>query len=102
MAEENAAINDVSDQLELEVNKLSFYRGRDFDVILANLTADVIVPFAGEFPQIIKPGGVLIVSGILLEQGDDVKGALIPEGFNIIEEKPDGEWVTFALRYLQK
>lgn len=102
VAQENAAINDVSDQLELEVNKLSFYRGRDFDVVLANLTADVIVPFSGEFPQIIKPGGVLIVSGILREQGDEVKGALIPEGFKIIEEKPDGEWVTFALRYLQK
>jgi ribosomal protein L11 methyltransferase len=98
VARENAEINGVAEELELEVKSLAAYHGQEFDVVLANLTADVIVPLAAEFPQVIKPGGTLIVSGILREQGDDVKDALGGEGFEAIEEKPDGEWVTFALR----
>ncbi len=98
VAEENAAINGVGDEIELEVNRLSSYAGRQFDVVVANLTADVIIPLSGEFPEVIKPGGLLIVSGILTEQGDDVIEALRSKGFEMIEAKPDGEWVTCALR----
>jgi ribosomal protein L11 methyltransferase len=98
VANENAEINGVAEDIELEVNHLAAYHGQEFDVVLANLTADVIVPLSAEFPQVVKPGGTLIVSGILGEQGGEVKGALGEEGFEVIEEKPDGEWVTFALR----
>jgi ribosomal protein L11 methylase PrmA len=41
----------------------------------------------------------LIVSGILREQGGEVCAALQHQGFRPIEEKPDGEWITYALRY---
>lgn len=95
VAEENAAINAVGDAIELEVNRLSSYAGREFDLVLANLTADVIIPLAAEFPSVLKPGGTLIVSGILTEQGDDVIAAL--DGFELIESKPDCEWVTIVL-----
>lgn len=98
VAEENAAINGVADDIELEVNKLSSFHVQEFDLVLANLTADVIVPLATGFAQVVKPQGVLIVSGILREQGDEVKSALEKQSFKVIEEKPDGEWVTFALR----
>jgi ribosomal protein L11 methyltransferase len=88
----------VADDLELEVNKLSSFHGQEFDVALANLTADVIIPFAADFAQVVRPQGALIVSGILREQGDEVKSALEKQSFKVIEEKPDGEWITFALR----
>jgi ribosomal protein L11 methylase PrmA len=45
-----------------------------------------------------KPQGILIVSGILREQGDDVKSALTAQQFQLLEEKPDGEWVSMAFR----
>jgi ribosomal protein L11 methyltransferase len=98
VARENAAINGVGDDLEIEVNKLAWYHGQDFDLVLANLTADVIIPLSDEFPLVMKPAGVLIVSGILREQGDDVRAALGVQGFAPLESKPDGEWVTMALR----
>jgi ribosomal protein L11 methyltransferase len=98
VARENTEINGVADDLEIEVNKLASYQGQDFDVVLANLTADVLIPLAPEFPQVIKPQGTLIVSGILREQGDDVQAALSNERFALLEAKPDGEWVTMALR----
>lgn len=99
VARENAELNQLGNDLELEVNKLSSYAGQEFDVVLANLTADVIVPLAPEFPAVLKPQGTLIVSGILREQGDDVIAALTSHNFTLLEAKPDGEWITFALRY---
>jgi ribosomal protein L11 methyltransferase len=100
VAQENAAINNVSDEIEFEVNKLASFHGQAFDLVLANLTADAIIPLAADFRQVIKSdGGELIVSGILREQEDEVRAALQHQGFRPIEEKPDGEWITYALRY---
>lgn len=98
VAEENAEINGVSAALTLEVNKLSSYHGQEFDVVLANLTADVITDLAPDFTTVIKGQGTLIVSGILREQGDDVLSMLARCSFDLLESKPDGEWVSFALR----
>jgi ribosomal protein L11 methyltransferase len=98
VARENARINGVAEEIELEVNKLGFYADRQFDLALANLTADAIIPLAHEFPLLLKAQGALIVSGILREQGNDVLEALAAHGFDAIEAKPDGEWVTFALK----
>jgi ribosomal protein L11 methyltransferase len=96
VARENAGINNVAEDLEIEVNKLASYEGQEFDLALANLTADVIIPLASDFPGVLKPKGNLIVSGILREQGDEVLAALTEQRFALIESKPDGEWVTMA------
>jgi ribosomal protein L11 methyltransferase len=98
VALENAAINGVADEIEIEVNKLSYYHGQEFDLVLANLTADALIPLSPEFPQVLKPQGALIVSGVLREQSDDVRAALESQNLSVIEMKPDGEWVTMVLQ----
>jgi ribosomal protein L11 methyltransferase len=98
VALENATINGVADEIEIEVNKLSSYQGQEFDLILANLTADVIIPLSPEFPQVLKPQGALIVSGVLREQTDDVRAALESQNLSLIEMMPEGEWMTMALQ----
>jgi ribosomal protein L11 methyltransferase len=98
VALENAAINGVADDIELEVNMLSSFHGQEFDLALANLTADVIIPLAADFAQVVRPQGVLIVSGILREQANDVTVALNDQKFTVVESKVDGEWDTITLR----
>ena len=99
VARENAVINQLAEEIEIEVNKLSAYAGQDFDLVVANLTADVIVSLAPDFPTVMKPGATLIVSGILHEQEHDVHAALCRQGLNLAETKHDGEWVTMVLGY---
>jgi len=98
VALENAAINGVADEIEIEVNKLSSFHGQEFDIVMANLTADVIISLSSEFPQVLNSQGSLIISGVLLEQTDDVRAALESQNLSVIEMKPDGEWMTMALR----
>lgn len=94
VARENAEINGLGEEVELEVNRLSAYEGQAFDLVVANLTADVIIPLADEFPSVMRPGTILILSGILREQELDVKKAL--ERFTWLEAKPENEWVTLV------
>ncbi|MEP7270646.1 MAG: 50S ribosomal protein L11 methyltransferase [Acidobacteriota bacterium] len=98
VAEENAQINGVDDEIVLEVNRLASFDGQQFDLVVANLTADVLIPLAEGFSKVVGPDSVLIVSGILTEQGQDVIDALGEHGFEMIESKPDGEWVTLAAK----
>lgn len=98
VAEENATINGVESKLTFEVDRISSFHGQDFDVVVANLTADVLIPLAHELAEVARDGGVLIASGILIEQKDDVISAFADAGFVPVEEKPDGEWVTLTLK----
>ena len=97
VALENAEINAVADEIQFEVNKLASFHGQAIDLVLANLTADVIVPLAPDFPKVMNADGTLIVSGILREQGDEVLAALAAQGLQMVESKPEGEWISYAL-----
>jgi ribosomal protein L11 methyltransferase len=99
VAQENAEINGVAEAVELEVNRLSSFYSQQFDVVLANLTADVITPLATDFARVIKAGGRLITSGILREQADEVRAAITSHHFTEIENRPDGEWITIVFRF---
>jgi len=98
VALENARINGVGDEVEIAVDRISSFAGLDFDLTIANLTADVIIPIADDLRKTLKPAGLLIVSGILAEQGADVALALESHGLKTIETLPEGEWITQVLR----
>jgi ribosomal protein L11 methyltransferase len=67
-----------------------------FDVAVANILADVIIPLAEVIRPFIKDNGIFISSGILTEKADDVKKALQKNHFTILEENTLGEWVSFV------
>ena len=64
------------------------------DVVAANVLAPVLVRFAREVGALVKPGGRLILSGILDEQYDEVRAAYTALGFAEISSRLIGEWRT--------
>lgn len=66
------------------------------DIAVANILADVIIPLSECIGDFIKPGGLFISSGILLEKADDVEKALLDNNFTIIEKNTLGEWASFV------
>ncbi len=97
VAIENAEINRLQDAIEFRVASASHYAGQQFDLVLANLTADVIEAIAQQLVTVLAPGGKLIASGILLDQLNEVLAVLAPLGLAEVERLPDGEWVTAVL-----
>lgn len=70
-----------------------------YDIVLANIVADVIIPLSEVVPAFLKKDGVFICSGILDVRLDEVKAALQKNGLTITEEEMQDDWcrLTAAL-----
>lgn len=69
-----------------------------YDIIVANLLAEIVCLMAEKFIPHLKHDGVLITSGILSEKEDKVKETLKSVGFNSFEVIEDGEWVSIVAK----
>lgn len=69
-----------------------------FDIAVANILADVIVPLSSYIGDFINENGLFISSGILAQKEDEVKLALQKNNFQILEKNAMGEWVSFVAR----
>jgi ribosomal protein L11 methyltransferase len=67
---------------------------RDFDVVLANLIAGVLVPLAGALRDELRPGGTLLASGIFVDREDEVRGAFQAAGLAVVGRSVEGDWVA--------
>lgn len=69
-----------------------------FDMVLANIFAEIIIPLGGVVREMMKPGALFITSGIIDEREDDVREALMANGFEIMEVTHSGGWVSFTAK----
>lgn len=67
-----------------------------YDIVAANILADVIIPLSAVIKENMKPGALFISSGIIDMKENAVAEALLSNGFNIIEVTRSGEWVSFT------
>jgi ribosomal protein L11 methyltransferase len=97
VAAENAAINGVESKASFLCGDLADKVTGDFDVICANIVADVILRFAPLVPGFLRPGGVFVVSGIIEPREAEVREALEALGFCQTARLESGGWVCLAL-----
>ncbi len=71
--------------------------GTGYDVICANIVADVIIGMSGLFAGFMKPDAKLLVSGIIDERMDEVTAALSGSGFKILESRSEEGWNCIIL-----
>lgn len=69
-----------------------------YDVIVANIVADIIIRLAPDAPRFIAEDGVMIVSGIICERADEVKSALGAAGFVPVREETENGWYCAAVK----
>ena len=81
----------------IEDRKFRSLVGRDrFDLVVANILADVIIPLSAVIGENMKPGGIFISSGIINTKETAVEHALKRNGFQILEVNHMGDWVSFV------
>ncbi|MBR0232365.1 MAG: 50S ribosomal protein L11 methyltransferase [Clostridia bacterium] len=71
---------------------------REYDLILANIVADIISEMLPLFHKCLKPEGALICSGIISPRREFVLGALAENGFAVEEIKEKNEWLAIVCR----
>lgn len=65
-----------------------------YDIVVANILADIIIPLSAVIGQHMKLGGIFISSGIINTKKELVKDAILNNGFKIIEINEMGDWVS--------
>lgn len=68
-----------------------------FDLVLANISAKVIIEIADELVSMCRPGGKMLLSGVLLEREEEVTDRLSSFGANLISRSIDGDWTCFLM-----
>jgi ribosomal protein L11 methyltransferase len=86
------------DGIELHEGDLGCAAGT-YDMIAANLISGTLVELAGEIASRLGSSGVVIMSGILKGQDDEVAAAAEKAGLRCVERLQDGKWVTLACRH---
>ena len=71
---------------------------KKYDVVVANILADIIMPLSDVIKDNLKDGGLFITSGILYTREEDVKNRLISNGFEIIDVIRMNDWVSIIAR----
>lgn len=70
----------------------------EYEIVVANILADVIIPMAKVIPDRLKKGGYFITSGIIDFKENEVKEAIEATGLEIVEINHQGEWVNITAR----
>lgn len=96
--EENAQKNNMLDSIDTREGDLFSVVTESADVVVSNIFAEVIIGMLHDVKSHVKPGGIYIASGILKEKLQDVKDALEREGFELLDDKTDGDWSAVAAR----
>lgn len=68
-----------------------------YPLVLANIRPSVLIPGAKAITQLLAPGGLLVLSGILIEEGDEVRAAY-PQLVELEPRRRENDWVALLLR----
>lgn len=69
-----------------------------YDIVVANILADVIIPLSGVIKPLLKEQGYFITSGIIDMKEEAVKEALLSNGFEIIDVVHMNDWVSIIAK----
>lgn len=97
-AKENAEINKIADKCEFIHGDLAEKVNGKFQVICANIVADVIIKLFENVSEFMTSDGVLIISGIIDLRKDDVLAAAQKYGFTVLEEQYKDNWCAYVLK----
>jgi ribosomal protein L11 methyltransferase len=95
---ENCLLNNVVTQVQVSCNDLSGIEKRKFDLILANINRNVLLTLSTPFLDYSAPGKLLILSGLLQTDFEDIKKKYTNAGWHLLDSKQEGEWMALMLK----
>lgn len=102
VARENARNNQCGRSLRLlhaaGANHAAIRTGGPYDVVMANILARPLVSLSRDIARLVRPGGVVILSGLLTHQEPQVRAAYAGQGLHLIERRRITGWSTLVYR----
>jgi ribosomal protein L11 methyltransferase len=101
-SQENAGLNELSGKMMFALGDPSQLPPDKYDLILANINRNVLLQFADTFVQHLKPGGRIILSGLLLTDEFAVLEAYRNAGCRLLRKSAMKEWLAMVLESERK
>ncbi len=98
--EENIEINSLSSQIEIRLAEINQIEVKEFDLVIANIQKNVLLNIASEIHMRTKKNGVVILSGLLLDDEIDINNKYESIGFQFVEKLVMDEWISLVYRKL--
>ncbi len=92
----NVRLNGVETVVQTLAGDVAAVSGRRFDLVLANIYGDVLVPIAPDIARLLVPAGHVILSGIHYDFAYDVKTAYAKEGLELLRSHALENYCTFV------
>ncbi|MBO4327738.1 MAG: 50S ribosomal protein L11 methyltransferase [Clostridia bacterium] len=93
---ENAARSGLGDKFKAYCCDLAGDIDGQFELIVANIVADIVLKLIPDTGRLLAKGGKLILSGIITERRGDVEKGLEAAGYRVTDSKELGGWVALA------
>jgi ribosomal protein L11 methyltransferase len=94
---ENCILNSVDKKIEVRRGEIKNIPENNFDLITANIQKNILLDIAGEIKFRLKPGGLLILSGLLYYDEEDIAKKYSLLNFEILEKKSLDEWIAVKM-----
>lgn len=104
IARENVELNNLEKQIEVSEGVLTHYvpeivsgQKAPFDLVVANILAEVHLDLIPEYLQVLPAGGRLLLSGIIDTKTERLEKALSEAGFKLLEKRQREDWILLEL-----
>lgn len=101
-ATHNCELNGVSEKTVVAHSNLLDDADIRGDIMMANITGEILKMLAPSIPKNLKSDGVLILSGIIESRLDMVKAAYEQVGMHVVRERRKGEWFALVLKHKEE
>ncbi len=96
---ENFEINNVADICEAHLGNIDDVPDETtYEIVIVNIIKKVIVPIMAKLKARVSPGGIIILSGLLKQDGPDIKKAAAECGMTDFSIHYDNDWITYTIR----
>ena len=94
---ENAALNGLEQHVFSICGELGCVGATSFDLVMANIYADILLPLAGRLVALTRPGGHILLSGIPLQDKFDIVNSYSSLGCLVVDSRIGDDFVTYLM-----
>lgn len=97
-AKDNCAMNKVEKFIKVSCGEITDISTKKYDIIVANIIADVILSIAKYIPLKLNDKGIFIAGGIILDRKIEILNAYKDSGLRLVDEVIENDWVTLKFQ----
>ncbi len=95
---ENCEVNKVEEKVDVRLCEIKNVNERNFDLIVANIQRDILLQIKQEISERIRKKGVIILSGLLTQDKEEIQSEYEKLNFTLVESKTFGEWISLVFQ----